>query len=186
MTTTTAPRSAATLDPESIGRYVQGPPPEMSQYAFFIGDWDCELRAHPPGGGKPLAFAATWTARWVHDGRMLLDDLTVFLPDGREALGWLNLRTWSPEEGCWHISSQRALAPSSGIVTRGFFRGGEMQLEFEADGDAGPLENLVRFHGITEKSFEWEWSSRVAGTEPFRPFASLSARRSPTQEAAPL
>jgi hypothetical protein len=179
-----APPSNATLNPESIARYLQGVPPQMEQYAFFIGDWDCELRAHAPGGGPPRVLRAEWRARWVHQGRMLVDDLGVFLPDGKEVLGWMNLRTWCHEAGCWQISGHRVLAPCSGAITSGYWRDGEMQLEFDTGSEGARVENRVRFHAITDRSFEWEWRSRPAGHEPFALFAALSARRMDSSKAS--
>ena len=34
-----SPSTGAALSPASVARYLAGAPPEMSQYAFFIGDW---------------------------------------------------------------------------------------------------------------------------------------------------
>ena len=169
--------ASAGLGPETIARYLQGPPLEMQQFAFFVGTWQCEVRVFPAEGGEPLALRGEWRAEWVHGGRMLADDLSVFLPNGDEVLGWMNLRTWCAETGCWAISAQRALAAATGTITHGHARDGEMHLSFGGSSDAGPTENLVRFHAITDDSFEWIWRTRVRGEAEWRDFAAISARR---------
>ena len=152
--TTSIPPAPAGLGPESIARYLKGAPPEMDQYAFFIGSWDCEVRLSPGGDSESLGFRGEWKAHWVHEGRMLVDDLTIFLPTGEEILGWLNLRTWCDDTGCWEISGHRALSPGSGAVTRGYWREGEMQLEFDVGLAGERIENRVRFFGIAADRFE--------------------------------
>lgn len=174
---TPAAATTAALGPETIARYLKGAPPEMSQYEFFVGDWDCELRAHPPGDGPALRLRAEWSARWVHERRMLVDDISVFLPSGEEALGWMNLRTYSEETGCWEISGHRALAPASGAITHGRWREGEMHLDFETEHAGHRLRHFVRFHDITPESFEWEWRQQDGSGTDWSLFASISARR---------
>lgn len=171
-----APLNAG-LSPDSIGRYLRGAPPEMSQYEFLIGDWDCELRVHPPGAAPPVILRGEWHAKWVHGRRMLVDDISIFLPSGEEALGWLNLRTYSEETGCWEISGHRALAPSSGAITHGHWRDGEMHLDFETQHAGRAMRNFVRFHEITPGSFEWEWKHQDEASTDWKLFASISARR---------
>lgn len=169
--------SNAGLGPETIVRYLQGAPPEMEQYAFFIGAWSCDVRAFPPDGSEPLALKGEWRAEWIHGGRMLYDDLSISLPSGEEIVGWVNLRTWSADSSCWVIGSQRALSPASGVITHGHWRDGEMQLEFTTEVDGAPLTHLVRFHAITPDSFEWVWQNRTTSERPWNTFASISARR---------
>lgn len=172
------------LEPESIAAYLAGAPPEMSQYAFFIGTWECELRvragsrARSGSAGEERRLRARWQAEWRHEGRILVDDLTVFAPNGHEILGWMNLRTFCAESGCWQISGHRALAASSGVVTRGHWRSGEMHLDFETDDAGQKVHNLVRFHEIRERSFEWVWEQRSEGASEWTRFAALSAQRS--------
>ena len=176
--TVSAPSPGNTgLGLEDVARYLKGPPPEMAQYAFFVGAWNCTLHLPVPGAAEPLVLRAEWRARWVHAGRMLVDDLTVFLPDGREVLGWLNLRTFSEETGCWEISGQRALAPGSGVSTRGRWRDGEMHLDFATEREGRTVQHAVRFHEITEDSFAWEWTQRGPEDGDWQPFASIAARR---------
>jgi hypothetical protein len=173
---TTAAANPA-LDPESIARYLKGAPPETSQYEFFIGDWNCELRVHSSGDEPALKLRAEWSARWVHERRMLIDDLSVFLPNEEEVLGWLNLRTYSEETGCWEISGHRALAPTSGAITRGRWREGEMHLDFETQHGSNRMRHFVRFYEITPESFEWEWRQQDESERAWKRFASISARR---------
>jgi hypothetical protein len=175
-TSPTVPANQA-LGPESIARYLKGAPPEMSQYEFFVGDWDCELRVHPSDGGPVLTLRAEWSARWVHERRMLVDDLSVFLPNQQEVLAWLNLRTYSEETGCWEISGHRALAPASGAITHGHWREGEMHLDFETEHDGRRVLHFVRFHAITPQSFEWEWRQRNESRADWSLFTSISAHR---------
>ena len=169
------------LSPEIIARYLQGAPPESEQYQFFVGDWDCELRAYAGEADAAVTLRAEWRAQWTHERRMLIDDLSVFLPGGEEVVAWVNLRTYSAETGCWEISGHRALSPGSGAITHGHWRNGEMQLDFDVHSSESVTQNAVRFYAITPESFEWEWQQRASSSPDWSLFASISARRMPSQ-----
>lgn len=170
--------SAGGITPESIARYRAGAPEESAQFDFFVGSWEGEIRAATPDGGGEIALPARWQARWVHGRRMLVDDLTIFAPDGTEIAAWLNLRTFCPTTGAWEITGQRVLEPVAPTRTVGRLEGGEMHLRFEtADGD-DVLRHHVRFFEISNDGFEWVWSCcREGDAERWRRLAAFSARR---------
>jgi len=154
---------ASLITPESTARYVQGAPAESGQFEFFIGSWDCAVSIHGPSGEVSLELRGRWEARWTHERRLLVDDLSLFLPDGTEVLGWVNLRTFCQETGCWEISGQRALAPTAPTRTTGRWIDGQMHLSFQTMDPSGRLENRVRFHEISDDGWSWHWDCRAAG-----------------------
>lgn len=171
------------LSAESIARYVKGAPEESSQFDFFIGRWDCDVTLHAGSAATPAQLTGLWEARWTHERRLLVDDLSVFLPDGTEILGWVNLRTFCADSGCWEIMGQRALEAAAPVRTMGRWREGEMHLAFETPDAAGVLANRVRFHDITADSWRWLWMVRAASAAeeaPWVPLATILAKRAET------
>lgn len=157
-------------------RYTLGAPPESDQFDFFIGTWDCEMKAWITGA-DPVSLAARWDASWLQQRRMLMDELVVRLDNGDDIAAWVSLRTWCADTDSWQITSHQALAPCRPASTSGRWNDGEMTLTFSIEGDGGePLDHEVMFHDIGPDSFEWQWNQRVrCGT--WRPFAQLSATR---------
>lgn len=168
------------LSPESIARYLDGAPDESSQFDFFIGSWDCDVTLHTGDAGGRVQLGGRWDARWTHGRRLLVDDLSLFLPDGTEVVGWVNLRTYCAESGAWEITGQRALAPAAAVRTQGHWRDGMMHLAFETPDERGALANRVRFHEIREDGWDWQWEYRdakVRDDAPWIPLATIHATR---------
>ena len=96
-----APNSQTTRAvPEATG-YLKGAPPESRQFDFLIGDWDVAGSRYGEDGSMLLQYQASWTARHLNEGRMVMDEFKVYAPGGSEASSFLTLRTYSAASRRW-------------------------------------------------------------------------------------
>ena len=69
--------------PPDVIRYLQGAPPESQQFDFLIGDWDVAATRYKEDGSVLLQYRATWLARHLNEGRMVMDDFKALAPTGQ-------------------------------------------------------------------------------------------------------
>ena len=148
--------SLAALPPEVV-RYIQGPGPESRQFDFLIGDWSVAGTRFAPSGDIVTTYVGKWRAEHRHGKRMVVDDFTVILPNGEEASSFVTVRSYSPLTRRWEIAGLGAFQPALQGEWFGQWTEGEMVLHARAKGpDGREIGNLIRFHEITARSFQWE------------------------------
>jgi hypothetical protein len=93
---------------------VDGPhpdaPPELQQYAFIVGDWDCTTRFMKPDGSGFVEGKARWSGYWILGGTAIQDvwagkrnkasfRVSAKYPHGSESDNFNLMSTYGPPRG---------------------------------------------------------------------------------------
>jgi hypothetical protein len=164
--------------PPEVTRYLKGAPPEGRQFDFLIGHWDVAATRYGSDGSIVLEYRASWNARHLNDGRMVMDDFKSRAPDGREISSYVTLRTYCETTGRWEMAGLAALQPAANAQWNGQFKDGEMQLEAKgANPEGKTVLTRIRFFDISQERFSWESRVSVDGGATWMRQASLIATR---------
>ncbi len=94
---------------QEYGRPNPNAPPELSQFAFLIGNWRCDVKVKGQDGVYE-EFRATWTGRYILDGYVITDEFRRMGPDGEVVQLGANYRSYSSEKSAWIMKWHDALA----------------------------------------------------------------------------
>lgn len=126
-----------------FGRPNPAAPPELEQFAFMIGEFDCVDEVRQRDGSR-LRFDAIWNAHYFLNGFGIQDEYwtpTFFTS---------NIRIFDPDAGRWKITYFRMPGYQTGVWEGGLE--GD-RLIFRSGGRTeGPG---LTFHQITDDGFEW-------------------------------
>jgi hypothetical protein len=148
------------------------------QFDFLIGDWDVAAARHKPDGSLLLQYRGSWSARYLNQGRMVLDDFKAFAPTGEEISSYVTLRTYSQATHRWEMSGLAAFQPATVAQWCGEWIEGEMQIEaIGKDPEGNPIRNRIRFFLIEKDRFCWESNVSLDDGKSWIPAASLTATR---------
>jgi len=132
--TAAAQERVAPDDPsERFGTPHPDAPEGFEQYAFMIGDFTCDVayKEFRDGAWIPGAEGtARWTARYVMNGRAILDD---FVDDWGQAV---NVRTYDEESGTWSIHYIRE-RPEEAALLEARWTDGQMVMVTEKETPGG-------------------------------------------------
>jgi len=163
---------------EGIMAYREGVPSCSSQFDFLIGTWDARTTRYRADESEIASYGGTWSARHLHDGRMILDEFVARLDDGSELSYMATLRTYCVASQRWEMTFLIAHQPQLITSFSGAWENGEMLLEGTGRTLAGkPVRAKVRFHEITPRSFEWENSVSLDDGCTWYRDSTISARR---------
>ena len=169
--------SSASLPPE-VARYLNGPIREGQQFAFLIGDWDVDASKLNADGSILFRYKATWSAQYLNEGRMVMDDFKALAPDGRPISSYVTLRTYSESTQRWEMTGLAAMQPAAGLEWHGVWTGDEMQIDAAGIDPAGrAIKTKIRFSRITPERFLWESESSADSGNTWTRTASLVATR---------
>jgi hypothetical protein len=164
--------------PPDVARYLQGPTPESRQFDFLIGDWEVDATRYQPDGSVQLRYKARWLARYLDDGRIVMDEFKAYAPTGQQIACFVTLRTFCEATGRWEMTGLAAFQPVPFPEWHGIWTNGEMLLDAVGAGPDGTrVRTRIRFSHIETQCFAWE--SRVStddGTS-WSLSASLTANR---------
>jgi hypothetical protein len=150
--------------PPDVARYLQGPPPEGRQFDFLIGDWAVSATRYGENGVALFQYKATWQAKSVDDGRMIVDDFKALSPTWQAISCYVTLRTYSPLNRRWEMVGLASLQPAVSGEWYGEWRDGEMLTHSSGTDGAGKRIKVdIRFFNIAQDRFEWE--SRLSGND---------------------
>ncbi len=126
-----------------FGRPHPDAPPELAQFAFMIGEFDCvdEIRQ---GDGSRLRFRAIWNARYFLNGFGIQDEYWT------PRFFTSNLRIFDPASGRWQVTFFRMPGYQSGVWQGG--KEGETMVMRQGGKTSGPG---LTFHDISADGFEW-------------------------------
>jgi hypothetical protein len=164
--------------PPDVTRYLKGLPPQSRQFDFLIGDWDVAARRLREDGSVHFQYKASWTARHLNDGRMIMDDFKALAPTGQEISSFVTLRTYSEVTRRWEMTGLAALQPAPCAEWNGTWTDGEMRLDavgLNAEGNR--VKTRIRFFNVEKYSFEWESSTSLDDGKTWTHTASLTANR---------
>jgi len=137
--------------------YVGEVPVESSQYDFFIGEWDVLVTEYSKEGEVKDTAKGVWWAKYIHDKRVLLDDIVIFDGKGKLYPGYPSLRTYSPKLGKWMSMHMAPLATQASCRNIGTWKNNEMHIDSTCQQTKGEKYSRVRFYNITENSFDYTW-----------------------------
>ena len=164
--------------PPHVMRYLQGPADEDRQFDFLVGDWHVHATRFNADGTTLAQYLASWSARYLNAGRMLIDDFKALAPDGGPLSSFVTLRTYSVESRRWEMVGLAAMQPAGRMEWHGTWVNGEMQI-FAAglDPSGREVQTRIRFFDITPGRFLWTSESSVDGGVTWIRTASLVADR---------
>jgi hypothetical protein len=172
------PKNPAAQLPPEIARYLRGAPPESRQFDFLIGDWDVAATRYKEDGSPLMHYKASWSAKHLNEGRMVIDDFKAHLPTGQDISSFVTLRTYSEATQRWELAGLPALQPAAIAQWRGAWKDGEMLLDAIGKDMAGAsIQNKIRFFNITKDSFDWVSNNSHDNGKTWIKFASLRASR---------
>jgi len=131
------PEHKAPQIPPEVARYLRGAGAENLQFDFLIGDWNVKAARYKPDGSVLLEYQATWSARYMNDKRMVMDDFKALSPAGGEISSFVTLRTYSEATRRWEITGLAALQPAMNGEWFGEWKDGEMHLDASGKGPGG-------------------------------------------------
>jgi len=164
--------------PPEVARYLQGSGPEAKQFDFLIGNWDVEATRYKEDESPAFNYSASWSARHLNEGRMILDDFQALGPTGVPVSSFVTLRTYSEVTKRWELVGLQALQPSVPTEWHGTFTDGQMFLDTIATLPNGHrVYTKIRFFDLKPDSFSWESSMSLDQGHTWRRTASLKAKR---------
>jgi hypothetical protein len=165
--------------PPHVARYLNGPVSDDQQFAFLIGDWDVKATKFSAGGAVLLQYKAIWSAKYLNEGRMVLDDFKALAPDGRPISSFVTLRTYCEQTRRWEMAGLAAMQPAASLEWYGAWAGNEMHINAAGVDPSGQqVKTRIRFSDITPDRFHWESESSFDGGKTWVRTASLVATRS--------
>ncbi|HET7208943.1 MAG TPA: hypothetical protein VFI95_20365 [Terriglobales bacterium] len=87
---------------KNFGKLNPHAPPELSKFAFLIGNFHCEARIKS-ADGQWQKFAATWEGRYVLDGYAIADEYRMTGSSGDLLVLGLNFRAYDAARKTWQI-----------------------------------------------------------------------------------
>jgi len=156
-------------------------PPELSRFAFLLGDWRCDARVKLPDGGWQ-AFQATWTGRYILDGYVIADEYRMTDASGELLVLGVNLRVYDPVKRSWNIKWLHALGGTwvdlgpeeLGGVT---FDGPSIRYAFK-EPMAPHAYTRATYTSVSEDRFTWR-GERSDDGKVWSEFMAIEAHRSP-------
>lgn len=150
-------KSQALQVPPEVARYLKGPLLEGQQFDFLIGGWDVAATRYSEDGSLLFQYKASWNAKYLNEGRMILDEFKAYAPTGQAVSSYVTLRTYSEVTDRWEMAGLSAHQPSSIAEWYGELKGGEMLLDASSKDPAGnQVKTKMRFSNIAKNSFGWE------------------------------
>jgi len=174
------PKNPAPQVPPEVARYLQGAPPESRQFDFLIGDWDVAATRYKEDGSPQFQYKAGWNARYLNEGRMVLDDFKAYAPTGQAISSYVTLRTYCEVTRRWEMAGLAALQPAVSAQWYGEWKNSQMLLEASGKDPAGNLVHTrIRFFDIASNNFSWESRTSRDEGKTWIKTASLLASRVP-------
>ena len=169
--------------PPDIQHYLQGATAESRQFEFLIGTWNVAATRFKPDGSVLIQYPAVWTAQYLNEGRMVMDDFRALAADGQAISSYVTLRTYCETTHRWEMSGLAAGQPAGNAQWHGNWLDCEMQLDAVGlDPSGRQVQTKIRFFDITHHSFAWESRARIDDAEPWSLTASLLATRAGQHE----
>ncbi|MEM7051021.1 MAG: hypothetical protein AAF604_15230 [Acidobacteriota bacterium] len=162
--------AASPQAPGDFGRPHPEAAEELSQFAFLIGRWSCDLDYLNPDLTTRTQSQGTWTAYYALDGHAIMDDFRGGFGEGYIAT---TFRAFNRQDKRWNgywLDGRRGFW-SQPLV--GAMRGDEMLLEtrIKARNSAGEIIDLdleYNFYDIQKDRFRWRQHTSFDGKKTWR------------------
>lgn len=131
-------------------------PQELSQFAFLIGTWRCEVRVRGADGAYE-AHEAEWIARYALDGYAIADEYRQTGPDGNLVKYGATYRSYNADRDTWVMKWLDALASTwldLGPEDLGGVQVNDTAITFKHRYPPGQIVR-VTISDISEEHFRW-------------------------------
>lgn len=153
--------SSSTLEDVLKMEYAGERPKESTQYDFFIGEWDVTVYQYDDKGEIVDSADGVWFVKYLHDKRVIFDDVVFSDGKGKLQPGYPSLRTYSPKLGKWMSYHMAPLATQASCTNLGTWKNNEMHIESTCKRLDGTVQGYskVRFYNIKDNSWDYTWES---------------------------
>ncbi|HEV8431544.1 MAG TPA: hypothetical protein VGQ41_26835 [Pyrinomonadaceae bacterium] len=155
-------------------------PSELSQFAFIIGKWRCDVRVKKEEGTwQP--YSATWVGRYILDGYVIADEYRMTSQKGELIVHGMNFRSYSVEKKSWvmrWLSATGSFWVELGPEKLGGVRVGPKSITFNLiDTFAPDALTRVTFSNISESHFTWTSERSLDQGSTWAEFMVIEAHR---------
>ncbi|HSE31335.1 MAG TPA: hypothetical protein VLA93_07130 [Pyrinomonadaceae bacterium] len=155
-------------------------PPELSQFAFLIGSWRCDVSVKG-ADGTWQKYQATWVGRYILDGYVIADEYRMINEAGELVVHGMNLRSYSVEKKTWvmrWLDATRSSWVELGPKRLGGVRVSPETITFNlVDIFAPDAISRVTFSNISAGRFTWREDKSLDQGKTWTEFVTIDARR---------
>jgi hypothetical protein len=155
-------------------------PPELSQFAFLIGEWQCDVRVKRDDGSW-RTYEATWIGRYILDGYVISDEYRMTDQRGELVVYGVNIRSYNVEKNTWvmrWLDATRSLWVELGPEELGGVRITPDTISFHLiDRFAPDALSRVTFSHMTADGFRWREEKSLDRGRTWTDFVAIDARR---------
>jgi hypothetical protein len=155
-------------------------PPELSQFAFIIGEWLCDVRVKGEDATwQP--YQATWVGRYILDGYVIADEYRMTNQSGELVVHGMNFRSYSVEKKTWvmrWLNVAGSFWLELGPDNLGGVRVSDKTITFNfIDPSAPNTLNRVTFSSISDSNFAWSGELTLDQGKTWTEFIVVDAYR---------
>lgn len=155
-------------------------PPELAEFAFIIGEWNCDVRVKAEDGAVQT-YQATWTGRYILDGYVIADEYRMLDHAGSVIVHGMNFRSYDAEKKAWvmrWLDGTRSFWVELGPDALGGVRADAGTIQFKlVDLFAPDAVSRVTFSNITADRFTWKEEKSLDNGRTWSEFVTIEARR---------
>lgn len=155
-------------------------PPELSQFAFIIGEWRCDVRVKEDSGAWQT-YQATWVGRYILDGYVIADEYRMTNQAGELVVHGMNFRSYSVDKKTWvmrWLDATRSFWVELGPEELGGVRVSPGTITFNLiDTFAPDAISRVTFSDISADHFTWREEKSLDQGRTWTEFVAIEAHR---------
>jgi len=155
-------------------------PPELSQFAFLIGSWRCDVSVKATDGTWQK-YQATWVGRYILDGYAIADEYRMINGAGELIVHGMNFRSYSVEKKTWvmrWLDIRRSSWVELGPQRLGGVRVSPQTITFNlVDIFAPDAISRVTFSNIAADHFTWREDKSLDQGRTWTEFVVIDAHR---------
>ncbi|MGH7710415.1 MAG: hypothetical protein ACRD2A_09965 [Vicinamibacterales bacterium] len=156
--------------------------PELSRFAFLVGEWRCDARLKRDDGSWEK-LQAKWVGRWALDGYVILDEYRMTRPTGELLVLGLNVRSYDVNKKVWTMKWLNALGGNwtdLGSDALGGLTMDERSITYVLhEPVAGHAFTRATYFDISEEFFGWR-GERSNNRKEWEEFLVIEAHRCDT------
>jgi hypothetical protein len=155
-------------------------PPELSQFAFIIGEWRCDVRVKGEDGTWQT-YRATWVGRYILDGYVIADEYRMTNQAGDVIVQGMNFRSYNVATRTWvmrWLDATRSFWVELGPEELGGVRVNPGTITFNLiDRFAPDAMSRVTFSDISANQFTWREDKSLDQGGTWTEFVVIEAHR---------
>jgi hypothetical protein len=167
------------MSKKDYGKLNPNAPPELSRFAFLIGEFHCDAKLKRPDGTVE-SFKATWEGRFILDGYVIADDYRMTAATGELLVLGTNFRLYDRETGMWNLKWINALAGTwvdLGPEELGGVKIDEKEISYCLKETASPGFTRSVYTNISANRFTWR-GEKSEDLQTWEEYMLIEAHRS--------